>query len=428
MIVQNCRKIIHHALARLDAMIRGSNLAKTNGIRKRGAEYHSQCARSFREREESSRTVLGGYLPGTSTWYSKNSATAQQPPRYVLLFERHKLFQAIASTNSIQRSPKVPQLRPQLLFYRFKMMPPMNAPLDDRTEEIRDILAVMQKQESTIYARQCNADELVALWRKMLIGWMYYVVDYCRLQRQSVAAAAFFFDIAMSRGLITTREEHQLAAATALQLSLKTFDTAVISAGKLVQLGRGLFTEDDVVEMEMKILKSLNWHTHPPSTYCFLRQYERLLPCSVEEPTKEMIQEVTNLISELTVSEIKYNNYHPSIIAFGAMLLAMELVDSDDLLMHQRQCFLVKMLTVAGLESSSSKVLEVFEVLKATMDESEKLQALVDSLASARRATLKLKPVSRSNSETVLESMQSPRHVMQRVGSSSWHVPATTIL
>eukprot|EP00339_Tiarina_fusa_P002550 CAMPEP_0117052022 /NCGR_PEP_ID=MMETSP0472-20121206/35961_1 /TAXON_ID=693140 ORGANISM="Tiarina fusus, Strain LIS" /NCGR_SAMPLE_ID=MMETSP0472 /ASSEMBLY_ACC=CAM_ASM_000603 /LENGTH=298 /DNA_ID=CAMNT_0004766493 /DNA_START=130 /DNA_END=1023 /DNA_ORIENTATION=+ len=298
------------------------------------------------------------------------------------------------------------------------MMPPMNAPLDDYTEEIREILAVMQKQESTVYERECSSDELVALWRKMLIGWMYYVVDYCRLQRQCVAAAAFFFDIAVSRGLISTREEHQLAAATALQLSLKTFDTAVISSKKLVQLGRGLFTEEDVVEMEMKILKTLNWRTHPPSTYCFLRQYERLLPSSVESETMEMIQEVTKLISELTVSEMKYNKHPQSIIAFGAMLLAMELVDTENLLMHQRQCFVIRMSTVAGLESSSSKVLKVFEALKQTMDESEKLQALVDSLASARRTTPSLKPISRSSSKTMLESIQSPRHVMHRVGSS----------
>ena len=130
----------------------------------------------------------------------------------------------------------------------------------NKDDEIRDILVVMKRLESTVYTRHRfhssddddDVDELVALWRKMLIGWMYYVVDYCKLQRQSVAAAAFFYDVAIGNNLVDSREEHQLAAATALQLSLKTFDTAVITSEKLVQLGRGLFTKADIVDMEFR--------------------------------------------------------------------------------------------------------------------------------------------------------------------------------
>ena len=106
-------------------------------------------------------------------------------------------------------------------------------------EEIGRILNTMRQQESSlIYRRRPVSQDLMALWRKMLIEWMYFVVDYCHLHRQSVAAASFFLDVCMSRGLCKTREEHQLAAATCLQLALKTFDTAVIKQEKLVKLGR----------------------------------------------------------------------------------------------------------------------------------------------------------------------------------------------
>jgi hypothetical protein len=136
-----------------------------------------------------------------------------------------------------------------------------------------------------------------------------FIVDFCGLEKQSVAAESYFLDIATSHSLCTTREEHQLAAATSLQLSLKTFDTAVIKLDKLVKLGLLQFMEDDVATMEMKIISTLKWKLYPPSTYCFLRQYELLLPSGISDTAKEMIDEVTKQVAELTVLEEQYLKY-----------------------------------------------------------------------------------------------------------------------
>ena len=139
--------------------------------------------------------------------------------------------------------------------------------LNPEFDEVQNILHIMRKQESTVYnqARE-ELDELLAVWRKMLVEWMYFVVDYTRKNRQAVAAAAYFFDVMMAQDFVNTREEHQLAAATSLQLSLKAYDSTSIDIKKLVKLGRGLFTENDVVEMESRILNTLQWRLHPPTT------------------------------------------------------------------------------------------------------------------------------------------------------------------
>ena len=203
---------------------------------------------------------------------------------------------------------------------------------------------------------------------------------------------------------------------------MKTVDTAVIKLDKLVKLGRGLFTEDDVVRMERQILESLNWHLHPPTTYCFLKQYERLLPTSMSETTKQMIDEVTKLVAELTVSEHQYTRHCPSVIAFAAILLAMELVDHIDLPVHQRQCFVLRMSKYAKIESSSDDVLRVFEELKKTLDGSTKLQKLIESLSKTfpRTTSKTVSPDSRNNRDKAIQSSgHSPRHVMDRFGISS---------
>lgn len=248
-------------------------------------------------------------------------------------------------------------------------------------EEIEQILIHMREKESTIYARNEFGNDSVAMWRRMLVEWMYFVVDHCDLQRQSVAGAAFFLDVAMARGLCVTSVDHQLAAATSLQLALKTFDKSVIKVEKLVKLGRGVFTEDDVARMEMKIVLSMNWYLHPISVYCFLTQYERLLPDGISATTKEMIGEVNQLVAELSVSDELYINCPPSIIAYAAMLIAMEMIESEEALPNQLQeCFIIRMSTVGHLEYHSPVVLELFDSLSEKLEHSKKLHAMMQSI------------------------------------------------
>ncbi|KAG7362878.1 cyclin-like protein [Nitzschia inconspicua] len=290
-------------------------------------------------------------------------------------------------------------------------------------EEVQLTLDQMRIKEQTIYKRTECDNELHCLWRKMLLEWMYFVVDHCKLQRPSVAAAAFFLDVCMSRGLCQTREDHQLAAATSLQLALKTVDTAVIKLEKLVKLGRGQFTEDDVADMERRILKELSWHVHPPSTYCFLRQYELLIPNGVSDLAKEMMEEVTKIVAELTVLEDQYLRYDPSVLGYATMLLGLEMIPEDVIPVYLRQCFFVRMSAVANLDSSSPIVLEVFDRLQISLDESCNLETVLDAVAARscqagidddlERYQSKL---SRSDIHHTAGTHFSPRDVKVRIG------------
>jgi hypothetical protein len=249
-------------------------------------------------------------------------------------------------------------------------------------EDVQFTLDQMKDKEVSIYKRTECTNELQGIWRKMLLEWMYYVVDYCKLQRHSIAAAAFFLDVCMFRGLCETREDHQLAAATALQMSLKTVDTAVIKLEKLVALGRGQFTEDDVAQMELRIIQELSWHLHPPSTYCFLRQYERLIPTGVSDSAKEMMDEVTKVVTELTILEDQYLRYSPSILGYATMLIGLEMIPDDIIPVYLRQCFFVRMSAVANLDSSSPIVLEAFDRLQLSLRRSNKLEPMMDAIAA----------------------------------------------
>jgi hypothetical protein len=60
-----------------------------------------------------------------------------------------------------------------------------------------------------------------------------------------------------------------------------------------------------------------------------LRQYELLLPSGISDTAKEMIDEVTKEVAELTVLEEQCLKYNPSILGYATILLGFEMISVD---------------------------------------------------------------------------------------------------
>eukprot|EP00527_Entomoneis_sp_CCMP2396_P008876 CAMPEP_0198146178 /NCGR_PEP_ID=MMETSP1443-20131203/27928_1 /TAXON_ID=186043 /ORGANISM="Entomoneis sp., Strain CCMP2396" /LENGTH=299 /DNA_ID=CAMNT_0043810041 /DNA_START=38 /DNA_END=937 /DNA_ORIENTATION=+ len=257
-----------------------------------------------------------------------------------------------------------------------------------RMEDVQDVLQRMHIQESTTY-RRCDylaQDPTLAMrvvdgsWRQRIIEWMYGVIDHCSLRRDSVAVATYYLDLCVAKEMIGSRQEFQLAAMTALQLAIKLYDSTMVKLDSLVKLGRGQFKEADVVQMEQKMLKVLNWQVHPPTPVCFLRQYLRMLPQSVSPMTRYMLAEVTRFISEISVCLYRFVKYTPSSIAYAGLLIAMERIDDTLLPIWQRQEFFLIMKEAARIERTSPEVLEIMQQLKRSLEKNVSLQELMKTI------------------------------------------------
>lgn len=288
-------------------------------------------------------------------------------------------------------------------------------------QEIEDILRVMRKQESTTYRRfdylatQMDVSDRVVdgSWRQRIVEWMYGVVDHCNLRRDSVAVAAYYLDLSLINGLVVSRREFQLAAMTALQLAIKLYDSTLVKLDSMVKLGRGLFNEQDVIDMEAKMLKALNYYVHPPTPVCFLRQFLRLLPPSVIPLTRYLIAEVTRFISEISVCLYKFVKYPPSVIAYSGMLLAIERIDGATLPYWQRQQIFELMSTVAGMRHDSKAVVDAVAQLHMSLERNISLQELMNTIdAQCQDGYSRLRSSRGLSGKQDL--MHSPRDVLQR--------------
>jgi hypothetical protein len=288
--------------------------------------------------------------------------------------------------------------------------------LDLIHEHVVEILAVMRKEESTTY---CRADYLKSLelghvldssWRQRIIEWMYGVVDHCSLRRDSVATAAYYLDICVEKGIVDTREDYQLAAMTSLQIAIKLCDSTVVKLQSMVALGRGLFTEQDVIAMESKILFTLDWHMHPSTPVCYLRQYLRLLPTSLDTLTRYMIAEVTRFISEISVCLYKFVLYPPSVVAYAGMLIAMERIGT--LSDCERSEIYGIMSRSANLEQNSELVEKAVRNLQESLEKNVSLQELMNNIDAQCTSPDKVRAADKYSKMTSSGDGNSPRDVV----------------
>jgi hypothetical protein len=287
-------------------------------------------------------------------------------------------------------------------------------------EDVQDILTVMRKQEMSHY-RRCDylseeipeSERVVdGSWRQKIVEWSFSVVDHCSLRRDSVLVATYYLDICVMKGVIKSREEFQLAAMTALQLAIKLYDSTMVKLDSMVKLGRGLFSEKDVIAMEERILRALDWHVHPPTPVCFLRQFLRLLPPSVNSLTRYMIAEVTRFISEISVCLYRFVKYPPSIIAYAGMLIAMARVDEGSLPIWQRQQIFSVMASGANLKHTSPEVMEAVTDLQVSLETNITLKELMDTIgAQCHDGYRKM----RSSEYINNGGMNSPRDVIRHI-------------
>ena len=181
--------------------------------------------------------------------------------------------------------------------------------------------------------------------RTKVVRWLYDIVDYFALQRETVDVAMSYVDRFMSnnsshrvatqaRRNVTT---YQLVAVACLFIATKTSDYLHIDAKVLVRASRGCYTVDEITDMENTVLKALEWRLSGPTSLSIAYHAIALLNEVIGSRVKSQVRKEDKISSvvdfarlqiELSVSE--YNTFvlrSPSSIALAAVLNSMDLLD-----------------------------------------------------------------------------------------------------
>lgn len=162
------------------------------------------------------------------------------------------------------------------------------------------------------------------VWREKICEWSYQVIDHFDFSREVVSVSIHYLD----RFLATRRVDKkafQLAAMTTLFLAIKLFEPGRLGMQSMTELSRGYFSVDQMLTMELCILRSLSWRMHPPTAYSFGRHLLFLLPLkSVSMNVRHDVLELARFLTELSVIDYFFVVHRPSVVAYAALLNAME--------------------------------------------------------------------------------------------------------
>jgi hypothetical protein len=164
--------------------------------------------------------------------------------------------------------------------------------------------------------------------REQIVEWSFRVVDYFRIDREVVALSLSLLD----RFLATCqcdRTTFKLAATTTLNLAVKLlYPCKLGDLGTLSDLSRGEFDMQDVAEMEAHVLRTLNWHLHPPTVVAFSTILLDYIFCDrslkVAGADLDDLYDITSFFSELAVCDYFFVTMRPSQVALACILNALE--------------------------------------------------------------------------------------------------------
>lgn len=141
---------------------------------------------------------------------------------------------------------------------------------------------------------------------------------------------------------------YQLAAMTSLYISIKLDHYGKrlkrFKLHSFVELSRGQFVGEDIVNMENAILQTLTWRVHPPTPMTFVSYFLKVLMPHSHKPKFDLVlhvvREIARYLTELSVClGSECSGKTSSQIALASLTSAMDLLTEEALPMEIRDIF-----------------------------------------------------------------------------------------
>jgi len=274
-----------------------------------------------------------------------------------------------------------------------------------------DHLNIMLHQESNRNSRppsnflqeNTNLPSSHGHWRQTICEWGYDVVDHFKFNREVVEIFMNYLDryvsSTLSKGVNLSRRSFQLVAVSSLYLSMKLHGEAddpkkmvkTIDMSTFVKLSRNIFPEETIEEMELDILFTLDWRMNPPTMARFITDFFELFP---SRPPAVLIER-SRYVAEMSVCVASLSiEQRPSVVAFSAILNAMDSMNMMSLQHEIYQVFLDNIERATSLSKKMSKIEEVRAMLNnmcpiPTDDVTISLEDSNDSFLSIYNHTLR---------------------------------------
>ena len=218
--------------------------------------------------------------------------------------------------------------------------------LSSSDEYLLDHIRTMRNQETTWYkvsrdyfhdvAAGCMSSTgyvVTSSERKTMLTWAYDIVDVCKIERNVAISAVSYLDRFLANnvdrciGALSSRRDYQLCFIVCLIIALKNCAGMKVESEFVTNvLCHGLYHEQEILEMEMVVLKGLGWRLNGPTAIDFVHAFLRLLPNQDENTMKSLIKRAECQV-ELAMGDFSIALQEPSSIACSSIVIALSSLD-----------------------------------------------------------------------------------------------------
>jgi Cyclin, N-terminal domain len=177
--------------------------------------------------------------------------------------------------------------------------------------------------------------------RCIMVDWCYRMIDYCHLNRETVAIAINFVDRFVNsykgKEYLINNTLYQLVTVTALYTAIKIHEMQSIELQSLTNISNGTYPLEQIEETEREMIKTLKWRMNPPTAISFVRCLLDAVPAhfKLSAQTKEVLLKLSCVQTEYAVFDEELMENKMSIIGYCSLINAFAIVVSDLVVLKQ---------------------------------------------------------------------------------------------
>ncbi|XP_069348502.1 G2/mitotic-specific cyclin-B1 isoform X2 [Eulemur rufifrons] len=193
------------------------------------------------------------------------------------------------------------------------------------SEYVKDIYAYLRllEEEQAVRPKYLLGQEVTGNMRAILIDWLVQVQMKFRLLQETMYMTVSIIDRFMQNNCVP-KKMLQLVGVTAMFIASKYEEMYPPEIGDFAFVTDNTYTKHQIRQMEMKILRALNFSLGRPLPLHFLRRASKIGEVDVEQHT------LAKYLMELTMLDYDMVHFPPSQIAAGAFCLALKILDNGE--------------------------------------------------------------------------------------------------
>ncbi|XP_048331513.1 cyclin-A2-4 isoform X1 [Ziziphus jujuba] len=163
--------------------------------------------------------------------------------------------------------------------------------------------------------------------RGILVDWLVEVSEEYKLVPDTLYLTVHLIDWFLSQNYIE-RHRLQLLGITCMLISSKYEEICAPRVEEFCFITDNTYTREEVLQMEIQVLKHFSFQLFAPTAKTFLRRFLRAAQASYKTPCLEL-EYLANYLAELTLVDYGFLNFLPSMIAASAVFLSRWTLDQS---------------------------------------------------------------------------------------------------